>query len=205
MPQAMPLSPPSSLRFTAVSGVALLLGLGWAAPVAAEKADRGKPMVVETDGRQSATVDLKAKVTIISGNVVINQGTLQIKADRVEVREDVPGRYMANAKGNAGKPATFRQKRDRVDEVVEAEAERVEYDGAAEKVRFLGDAKLRVVRPSGPPDEANAAVITYDQRSDTIVFEGGATSAAASGPGNGRVRLVFIPRQAEGAASEPAK
>jgi lipopolysaccharide export system protein LptA len=134
--------------------------------------------------------------------VVIAQGTLLIKADRVEVREDVPGRYLAHARGNPDKPATFRQKRDRVDEVVEAEAAKVEYDGANEKVRFIGDAKLRVVRPAGPPDEANAAVITYDQRSDTIVFEG--ASPAASGAANGRARLVFIPRQAE-AASEPQK
>ncbi len=171
-------------------------------PAWAEKADRTKPMVVESDGKQSATVDLKSKTTVITGNVVIAQGTLLIKADRVEVREDVPGRYMAHAKGTADKPATFRQKRDRVDEVVEAEAQRVEYDGANEKVRFIGDAKLRVVRPAGPPDEANAAVITYDQRSDTIVFEG--ASPAASGADNGRARLVFIPRQAE-AASEPQK
>lgn len=181
----------------------LLVAFALMPPARAEKADRGKPMVVESDDQQSATVDLKAKVTVISGNVVITQGTLRIQADRVEVRENVPGRYQAVAKGSSGKPATFRQKRDRVDEVVEAEAERVEYDGAAERVRFVGDAKLRVVRPSGPPDEASAAVISYDQRSDTIVFEG--ASPTASGPATGRARLVFVPRQADGSASEPSK
>lgn len=190
-------------RPAALLAAAFLLGAGLAVPARAEKADRGKPMVVESDGKQSATVDLKSKLTVISGNVVITQGTLQIKADRVEVREDAPGRYQAQAKGSPDRPATFRQKRDRVDEVVEAESERVEYDGAAEKVRFIGNAKLRVVRPSGPPDEANAAVITYDQRSDTIVFEG--SSPAASGAADGRARLVFIPRQADNAASEPGR
>ena len=150
MPQAMRTIVPFSVAL-----LALLLAAGAAAlvstPAQAEKADRTKPMVVESDGKQSATVDLKSKTTVITGNVVIAQGTLLIKADRVEVREDVPGRYMANAKGNADKPATFRQKRDRVDEVVEAEAQRVEYDGANEKVRFIGDAKLRVVRPGVAP------------------------------------------------------
>jgi lipopolysaccharide export system protein LptA len=180
-----------------------MISLGWQGPAAAEKADRGKPMVIESDGKQSASVDLKSKLTIISGNVVIVQGTLQIKADQVEIREDAPGRYQANARGTAERPASFRQKRDRVDEVVEAEAQRVEYDGAGEKVRFVGDARMRVVRPSGPPDEANAAVITYDQRSDTIVFEGGAPATAGSAPG--RARLVFIPRHVDAAASEPAK
>ena len=81
--------------------------------------------------------------------------------------------------------------------------EGVEYDGANEKVRFVGDAKMRVVRSSGPPDEASAAVITYDQRTDTIVFEGGPPPSVGAPPG--RARLVFIPRNAEAAASEPAK
>jgi lipopolysaccharide export system protein LptA len=177
--------------------------LGLASVAQAERADRGKPMEIESDGKQAATVDLKNKLTTISGNVVISQGTLRIRADKVEVREEVPGRFHATALGTAEQPAVFRQKRDRVDEFVEAEALRVEYDGATERVRFVGQARLRVVRPNGPPDEASAAVISYDQRSDTIVFEGGAASAPGSTPG--RAKLVFIPRAADGAASEPAK
>ncbi len=186
--------PPFRLLPAAVIAAALLAAGGWL-PAHAEKADRGKPLEVVSDGSQSAVVDLKTKLTTISGHVVVTQGTLQIKADRIEVREGTPGRYQANALGSTAQPATFRQKRDRVDEFVEGEAERIEYDGAAEKVRFVGNAKLRVVRPGGPPDEANAAVITYDQRSDTIVFEGGTYPA----------RLVFIPRSTEPTASEPSK
>jgi len=186
--------PPFRLLPAALVAAALLAAGGWL-PAHAEKADRSKPLEVVSDGSQSAVVDLKSKLTTISGHVVVTQGTLQIKADRIEVREGTPGRYQANAMGSAAQPATFRQKRDRVDEFVEGDAERIEYDGAAEKVRFVGNAKLRVVRLSGPPDEANAAVITYDQRSDTIVFEGGTD----------RARLVFIPRSTEPAASEPSK
>ncbi|MBI5268641.1 MAG: lipopolysaccharide transport periplasmic protein LptA [Burkholderiales bacterium] len=197
-----PAPAPRPTRLTArlLTGLAVLV---LAAPAGAERADRSKPMEIVSDGQQSATVDLKSRVTVISGNVVITQGTLQIKADRVEVREDTPGRFHATAIGSSGRPATFRQKRDRVDEYVEAEAARVEYDGAAERVRFVGDAQLRVLRPSGPPDEASAAVITYEQRSDTITFEGGAPATPGAAPG--RARLVFIPRAAEPAASEPAR
>jgi lipopolysaccharide export system protein LptA len=202
MPHAMrPLSP--FLRLPAACVIAAALATAWSLPAHAEKADRSKPLVVESDGSQSATVDLKSKLTVISGHVVVTQGTLQIKADKIEVREPSPGRYQANALGNAGQPATFRQKRDKLDEVVEAEADRVEYDGAAEKVRFVGNAKLRVIRPNSPPDEAHAAVISYDQRSDTIVFEGGAAPAPGEAPG--RVRMVFIPRSTDAATSEPGK
>lgn len=190
-------------RLHAVLAASALAAAAWSPVALAEKADRGKPLEVESDGTQAATVDLKTKVTVITGHVVVTQGTLQIKADRIEVRETAPGRFQANALGNAGQPATFRQKRDRLDEVIEAEAQRVDYDGAAEKVRFVGDAKMRVVRPQGPPDEAHAAVITYDQRSDTIVFEGAAPAAVGETPG--RVKLIFNPRTPDAPASEPSK
>jgi lipopolysaccharide export system protein LptA len=169
-----------------------------ALPAWAEKADRSKPMVVESDGKQAASVDLARKVTVISGNVTISQGTLLIHADRVEVREPETGQYTAVALGLAGQRATFRQKRDRVDEFIEAEADRIEYDGAAELVRCIGAAQLRILRAGEVSDEATAATIVYNQRTDTVVFDGGAPVAAGSAPG--KARLVFTPRPA---ASQP--
>lgn len=167
----------------------------------AERSDRQQPMVVESDGKQAASVDLNRKVTLISGNVVITQGSLLIRADRVEVREESPGRYVAQAKGLPGQPTQFRQKRDRQDEVIEAEAEQMVYDGGAERVRFIGAAHMKVLRAGVLTDEASAAVITYDQKADTLVFEGG--EKAPNGSGTGKARLVFTPRP--DAASEPAK
>lgn len=193
----MPIPMPLKYSLLAVACVTL-----WAtAPARAERADRTKPMVVESDGKESASVDLARKLTVITGNVVVTQGTMRINADRIEVREDPPGRYQANAKGSTAQPALFRQKRDRVDEIVEAESQRIEYDGGSERVKFIGDAKLRVLRAGVVSDEASAATIVYDQRADTIVFEGGAPAAAGAPPG--RARLVFVPRP-EGSASEPA-
>ena len=145
---------PSLLRpagALAAAAIAALVSGAFTPPARAERADRGKPMEIVSDAKQSASVDLKNKLTVISGNVVIAQGSLQIKADRVEIKEAPPGRYQATARGSTERPAQFRQKRDRIDETVEAEALRVEYDGANEKVRFVGDAKMRVVRSSGPP------------------------------------------------------
>lgn len=166
----------------------------------AERADRNKPMVVESDGKQAATVDLARKISVLSGNVVVTQGTLQVKADRVEVKEEAPGRYLATATGSEGRPASFRQKRDRLDEHIEAEAARIEYDGGADRVKFIGAARLRLMRAGVVSDEASAATIVYEQRTDTLTFDGGAPASAGSAPG--RARLVFVPR--DGAASEPA-
>lgn len=167
----------------------------------AEKADRNKPLVVESDGKQAASVNLGKRTTVVSGNVVITQGTMQIRADRVEIREESSGQFAALATGSAGKPAIFRQKRDRLDEVIEAEAQRIEVDGGKDRVRFTGEAKMRVLRAGQPADEASATAIVYDQPSDTLTFEGGGPSSSAGAAG--RARLVFVPRSGE-AASVPA-
>ena len=178
--------------------------LALALPVCAwaEKADRSKPLVVESDGKQAVQADLAKHTTSISGNVVVSQGSLQIKADKVEIREDAQGRPLAAATGSATKPASFRQKRDRPDEYIEAEAQRIDYDGGADRVRFSGGAKMRLVRAGVVTDEASASAIVYDQPSDTVTFEGSA-STGKSGGSDGRARLVFVPRNVDTAASAP--
>ena len=67
---------------------ALVLALALPVCAWAEKADRSKPLVVESDGKQAVQADLAKHTTSISGNVVVSQGSLQIKADKVEIRED---------------------------------------------------------------------------------------------------------------------
>jgi lipopolysaccharide export system protein LptA len=179
-----------------------LLVVLFALPVAwAEKADRNQPMVVESDGKQAAKVDLNRKLTTVSGNVTMTQGTLLIKADRIEVQEVAPGKFTAHAQGLASQPASFRQKRDRADEFVEAQADQIQYDGGAERVVFTGNARMRVLRSGTVTDEASAQTISYDQRADTIVFEGG--GQVSPGLAEGRARLIFTPRPADAPASAP--
>ena len=195
----MPSTTPS---LTGLTQAALALALALPGGVWAEKADRSKPLVVESDGKQAAQADFAKHTTTVSGNVVISQGTLQIKADKVEIKEDAQGRPLAAAVGNGQRPASFRQKRDRPDEYIEAEAQRIDYDGGADRVRFSGGARMRLVRAGVVTDEASAAAIVYDQPSDTVTFEGGASSGAASAA-SGRARLVFVPRNVDTAASAP--
>ena len=174
---------------------ALACGTAWA-----EKADRSKPLVVESDGKKAATVDLTRRTTSVVGHVVVTQGTMVIRADSVDVREDKPGVFSAVALGSAAEPATFRQKRDRADEVLEGQALRIEVDGPTERIRLIGEARLRVLRAGQLADEASAPLIVYDQPRDTLSFEGGtAPAGAASAPG--RPKLVFVPRNAEAASA----
>lgn len=176
----------------------LSLCLGWPAAARAEKADRSKPMTIEAD--KPGTVDLQRQVVVFNGNVVIAQGTMQIRAERVEVREQSDGFRSAAASGGAGRLATFRQKRDGVDEVLEASAERIEYDGRTDTLRFIGQASVKRLRGAQVADEINGALITWDNTNELFKVQGGDSSAANPG---GRVRAVFAPPEGSAADAAP--
>lgn len=181
--------------------LAAALAAGLALPVWAEKADRGKPLTIEAD--QPGTLDLIKQVVVFNGNVVVSQGTMAIRAEKVEVRERPDGHRSATALGSAGRPASFRQKREGVDETIEGQADRIEYDSRGDVVRFSGNAQVRRLRGSTPADEITGSQITYDNGNETFSVQGGAPAAAgASAPAGGRVRVVLTPRP-DAAASAP--
>lgn len=173
--------------------------LGWVgSPALAEKADRSKPMVVEAD--RDGVLDLQRQVLVYTGNVVISQGSMVLRAERVEMRTLPDGYRAASALGAAGKPASWRQKRDGVDETVEGTAERIEFDGRADTLRFLGGGAVRRLRNGTVADEITGERILWDNTAEVFRVEGGAVSATNPG---GRVRAVLSPR-AETPASAPA-
>jgi lipopolysaccharide export system protein LptA len=168
-----------------------------AAPAQAAQGDRSKPMVVEAD--QPGTVDLQRQVVVFNGNVVITQGSMVLRAERVELRETPDGYRAASASGSPGRPATWRQRRDGVDETVEGAAERIEFDGRADTLRLLGNSTVRRLRGSTVADEITGAAIVWDNTAEVFKVEGGAATAANP---TGRVRAVLSPRPEP--ASAPA-
>jgi lipopolysaccharide export system protein LptA len=120
------------------------------------------------------------------------------------VRERPDGHRGAVALGSPSRPATFRQKRDGLDETIEGQAQRIEYDSRGDVVRFSGDAQVRRLRGSQPADEISGNLITYDNGNETFSVAGaGPAAAGASAPaGTGRVRVVITPRP-DVAASAP--
>ncbi len=192
MPRVRPLSHPVRLLLLA----AVVAAAGSAAQ--AERADRLQPIVVEAD--KPGVLDLQQQVVVFNGNVQIVQGTMIIRAERIEVREQPGGWRSAVATGTAGRPATYRQKRDGSDEVVEGAADRIEFAARAGTLRFIGNGAVRRLRDGAVPDEITGAEIRWDDAAEQFSVIGG---DAASG---GRVRAVLTPLpRAEGApASAPA-
>lgn len=156
-----------------------------AAPAAAEKADRDKPVNLEAD---KVTIDDARQTALFVGNVVLTQGTLQIRGDRMEVRQDKDGFQYGTTWGG---PAHFRQKREGYDEYIEGWAERIEYDGRAESMQMFNRAQLKRGQ-----DEVRGNYISYDAKSEFFQVTGSARDAAPDNP-EGRVRAVIQPKPKE--------
>lgn len=157
----------------------------------AEKADRQKPIHIEAD---RVTVDEAKQVAVFEGNVVLTQGTMMIRGDRMQVRQDDEGFRHGIAWGNL---AYFRQKRDGYDEYIEGWAERIEYDGRADKVQMFNRASMKRGQ-----DEVHGSYISYDAASEFFQVIGGGTKAAGTG-NDGRVRAILQPKPKEKPAAAP--
>ena len=171
-----------------------------AMPVAAEKADRDKPMNAEADALRYD--DLK-QTSVFTGNVVITKGTTIIRGERVDVRQDAEGYQQATVVAAAGKLAFYRKKRDLVDEFIEGEAELIEYDSRADVVKLIRRAVLRRYNGAVLADETTGAQINYDNVTDIFTVDGGAQNRTATNP-SGRVRALLSPRVTASAAASTA-
>jgi lipopolysaccharide export system protein LptA len=186
---------PSSLPCALTLAAAVVLAAS-PGPALAEKADRSQPIVVEADKR--GTVDTQKQFTVFTGNVVITQGTLQVRADRVEIQETQDKFRTAVAFGSAQRPAFFKQKREGTEETVEGTAERIDFDEKSDTLRLTGNPVVRRMLNAKMIDEVTGTLITWDNRTEFFTVDGGAPSAANP---SGRVRMLLSPRQA---ASAPA-
>jgi lipopolysaccharide export system protein LptA len=160
-----------------------------ASPVHAEKADRDKPVNLEAD---SVTLDDIKKISIYEGNVVLSQGTMMLRADRVQVTQNAGGLDKVAA---TGRPVAFRQKIDGRDEFIEGFANRIEYDSGKSQLELIGEAQLR--RGS---DELRGAQISYNANTEFYKVVGQPDAKTPAG----RVRAVIRPKpRTEQPATQP--
>ena len=177
-----------------LSGLLCLLLLTHAASSLAERADRSKPLHLEAN---SVFVDDTNQLSTFDGNVQLVQGTLSIQADRIVVTQDKDGFQHCSANGRL---AHFRQKREGVNEYVEAYGERIEYDTRSEIIEFFGQARIR-----REGDDVSGEHIVYNTRTEVFQVDGSHDQSPATASG-GRVTVVIQPRSSTpetNAASAP--
>jgi lipopolysaccharide export system protein LptA len=175
----------------------LFAGLVLSGAAQAERADRNKPLNAEADALR---YDDAKQTSVFTGNVVITKGSIVIRGAQVEVRQDNAGNQFGLV---TGKPGFFRQKREGLDEFIEGQAERIEYDSKVDTVKFVGAAVLRRFKGTQLNDETVGSVITYNSGNDTFSVDGGPGSRTAANP-SGRVRAMLTPVPKDAPAPPPA-
>ena len=145
----------------------------------AEKADRDKPIEIEAD---TMTVDDAKSTSIYSGDVILKQGTLLIRADELIVRQDKQGFQHSTSLGN---PTTFKQKIEGSNEYIQGKALRIEYDGHMDKIHLYKNAEVKRGN-----DIVVGDYITYDANAEVAQ----AMSSKTENGKKGRTKAIIKPK-----------
>ena len=164
-------------RFNRALSAALTL-VSLAAPglAVALAEDREQPIEISAD---RAERDEGQGTTTYAGGVVMQQGSMRIDATEVIIYND---RNKVTKIVALGEPAQYQQKPSADDGLVVAQAQRLEYDIAAETLRLIEGASLK---QEGTSLSGNR--IDYDVR--RAVVKAGSNEAQTE-----RVRMVIPPR-----------
>ena len=170
-----------ALSLAALSLAALPAG------VQARSSDRGKPMLINANDVDHPLDE--SQPTVLSGNVVITQGTLDIRSARADVttRNNEPTQVVLT-----GSPATLKQQMDD-GSPFSANAGRIVYDLTSDTVTLTGNV---TVNQRG--NTMNGPRVVYDMKT-------GRVQASGAGAESGRVSMRIQPRNtppADGAESD---
>ena len=155
-------------------------------PAFAEKADREKPINLEAD---RVSMDDINKIQIFEGSVVMTQGTMQLRTDKLVVTQDADGFQKGVATGGEKGLAHFRQKRDNSNDYIEGEAERIVHDTRNEKTEFFVRAWVK-----NGQDEVKGHYISYEALTEKYLVTNGGSTKTAHGAAQARVRAVIQPK-----------
>ncbi|SDJ65662.1 lipopolysaccharide transport periplasmic protein LptA [Microbulbifer yueqingensis] len=154
--------------------LALVLAVAHAAAL---PSDREQPVKVNA---QKLEANRGKNLSVYSGNVVITQGSLQIRADRVEVHGNPEGeirRVIA-----IGNPAHFQQQMQQSQNLVKARAKRIEFKVNSDELQLTGEAYV-----DRDGNTLSAEKIDYDLNSEKMQAQGQA--------GDGRVEMIWKPER----------
>ena len=165
--------PPSRLRLAL-----LLISLSAWLPIGgayALRQDTDEPIRVNA---RSVETNEKTGVAVYSGNVLVEQGGLSFRADRIEIRTRNKRTDFIRA---TGKPAKLRQRADETTEEIRAEADRIDYRVASGQIEMTGNVTVH-----RGEDEFTGNVLQYDLDDKTL-------KASDDEKGDGRIHAVIQP------------
>jgi len=166
----------------------LALLLLFSMPATALKSDRSQPIDVDAG---TAEFDEASGVTVLSGGVLLEQGSLQITTETATIYRD-PRLGTINRIILEGVPATIEQLLDEDPRGMKARAQRIEYDLLSGTVTLIDDAEL-----DQGSRHFSGARFEYDIANSRV-------KAQSAPGGDGRVRMTFDPATDPPASVPPA-
>jgi len=142
------------------------------APVYALSTDRDQPAEIEADDIE---FDFQKGTRTYINNVLVVQGTLRLKADKVIAVYKDKDLDTATAWGSL---ARFKQRPDGKEHDVEGWAKKIIVNQKANTLTLIGKAALKQ-----GPDTARGDTIVYNMATDTLSLKGGAAVGAAGKSG----------------------
>lgn len=141
------------------------------------KTDFTQPVSIDAE---RDLIDIANRIATFDENVLIKQGSLEIRADHLQVtREAEPGNDVFEATGN---PATYRQQLDD-GSLIQAQAETIRYDQAQQLLTLRGNVKV----------EQNSSVM---QGAEIVYnFATQQLSARRGDEESDRVSTILLPKQ----------
>lgn len=174
-----------SLKLFTCALALLLPAYGWAL-----SSDRDQPMRIEAD---RLDIDDAKGVSVYRGNVIVRQGTLELRADELRAYRAAGGRRTLERIVANGKPATFKQRPDGAQEDIHGSATQLEYHLAAERLILQGTAHLQQAG-----DEFSSNRIEYEVGIQQV-------KAAQGAGGEERVQVTIQPRRSGESAQRPSQ
>ncbi|QZA78341.1 lipopolysaccharide transport periplasmic protein LptA [Deefgea tanakiae] len=123
----------------------------------------------------------KTQQTVCTGNVIVTQGTMVMRADKVTMRQDAEGKQFAKGEG---RPVRFKQKLDS-GETLDAESLRFDYDELKGEMVLIDKAWVKKGQ-----DIVMGDTINYNLNTEFY--------QAQSKPGN-RVNITINPKKKDAA------
>lgn len=146
-------------------------------PVQARQDDSDDPIQIKA---RSVEANEKTGTAVYRGNVILEQGNLSIRADRLEVRSRQNQTEYVVA---TGQPVKLRQLADGQNEEIQAEASKVEYHVITRKVDMFGDVTLRQ-----GSDLFTGHALHYDIDDKRL-------SATGDDSDDGRIKVIIQPKK----------
>ena len=141
------------------------------------KDDVNQPINIVSDNQ---SLDMEKSVVTFTDNVVITQGSIVIKANKVVITRPAEKSGKKETVEAFGTPVTFHQQLDN-GPPIDGKANKVHYDLGNEFLTLTNNAELKQL-----DSKINGSVITYDVKKQQL---------KANGNGKSRVTTVLIPSQ----------